>query len=131
VKAIHLVRYGLPAAILIAGVAVLAAGSGTAATGAGVVLVGVAAIVFMVNVLARLTISSQRDRAQERRALDRFTREGRWPRRSRDQSHHRACATRIARTLRAWTVETDERGLIGRRACFGRRLHGSRSKQAG
>lgn len=77
---IHLVRYGLPLAILVAGIALVAAGSGDAATGAGIVLIGVSGLVFLSDVLARLTISGQEDRDREQRARRTFTRSGRWPR---------------------------------------------------
>jgi hypothetical protein len=79
-RPIHLVRYGLPAAILVAGIVVIAVGSGASTKVLGIVLVGVALLVFGVNVLARLTISSQVDRDREQQARERFTREGRWPR---------------------------------------------------
>jgi hypothetical protein len=42
-------------------------------------LIGVAALVFLVNVLARLTMSSQADRIREQRALETVDREGHWP----------------------------------------------------
>ena len=78
-RPIRAVRYGILAAILIGGVVLLAVGSGAGATGAGVVLIGVAAIVFLVNVLARLAISSQEDRAREQRAREGFSGHGRGP----------------------------------------------------
>lgn len=71
------VRYGLPAAIAVAGVVCLELG-GTAA-GAGVVLIGSAAIVLLINVLFRMSLTSNRDREAEERARERFEREGRWP----------------------------------------------------
>ena len=72
-KPIHLIRYGLPAAIALAGVIVLIAGSGhPIPTAAGVTLIGVALLVVLVNVLARLTISSQDDRDREQQARERF-----------------------------------------------------------
>ncbi|HXE44584.1 MAG TPA: hypothetical protein VN635_05240 [Conexibacter sp.] len=72
-----LVRYGLPAAIAVAGVVCLELG-GTAA-GAGVVLIGSAAIVLLINVLFRMSLTSNRDREAEEEARERFEREGRWP----------------------------------------------------
>jgi uncharacterized membrane protein YoaK (UPF0700 family) len=59
-----LVRYGLPAAIFVAGVVLVAVG-GDAAVGAGIVLIGVAALVLLANLLFRLSIQSQRDRERE------------------------------------------------------------------
>ena len=75
---IHLVRYGLPGAILLAGVLVIVVGSDAIATAAGVVLIGVSFMVYLVDVLARLAITSQDDRDREQRARARFARTGRW-----------------------------------------------------
>jgi uncharacterized membrane protein YhaH (DUF805 family) len=58
------VRYGLPAAIAVAGVVLIATG-GDAAVGAGIVLVGVAALVLLANLYIRLSMQSQRDRDRE------------------------------------------------------------------
>jgi hypothetical protein len=79
VRPIYLVRYGLPAAIALAGVVVLIIGAGQGiSAAAGITLIGVAFLVGLVNLLARLAISSQDDREREERARDRFSREGRW-----------------------------------------------------
>jgi len=72
VKPIYLIRYGLPGAILLAGVIVILVGTGAIATAAGIVLIGVAFMVYLVNVLARLAIASQEDRDREQRARDQF-----------------------------------------------------------
>ena len=72
-----LVRYGLPLAIAVGGVVCLMIG-GTA-SGAGVVLVGFAAIVFLINALFRMSLTSNRERETEERAREFFEREGRWP----------------------------------------------------
>jgi hypothetical protein len=77
-RPIHLIRYGLPAAILLAGVIVILAGTGGVASAAGSFLIGVAVMVYLVNVLARLAIASQRDRDTEQQARDEFARSGRW-----------------------------------------------------
>lgn len=71
------VRYGLPLAMVIAGVVAL--GMGDEEAGFGVVLIGSAAIVLLINVLFRLSIRSNRERDEEERARERFEREGRWP----------------------------------------------------
>jgi hypothetical protein len=79
VKPIHLIRYGLPVAIALAGLIVLIVGSGHGVSvAAGIALIGVALLVVLVNLLARLSISSQDDREREQRARERFAREGRW-----------------------------------------------------
>jgi hypothetical protein len=62
--AVKLVRYGLPAAIFVAGVVLIAIG-GDAPLGAGIVLIGVAGLVVLANVLTRLSIQSERDRERE------------------------------------------------------------------
>ena len=80
-KPIHLIRYGLPVAIAIAGIVVVIVGSADPfAVAAGFTVIGVAVLVMLVDVLARLAISSQEDREREERARERFTREGRWRR---------------------------------------------------
>ena len=73
--AIKLVRYGLPAAILVAGVVLVIIG-GDAPLGAGIVLIGVAGLVVFANVMMQLSVQSERDREreaerrEERRPLD-------------------------------------------------------------
>jgi hypothetical protein len=71
------VRYGLPAAITIAGIVCLAIGGDAA--GSGVVLIGSAGIVLLINVLFRLSLVSNRERDEEERAREQFERDGRWP----------------------------------------------------
>jgi Flp pilus assembly protein TadB len=71
------VRYGLPAAMAIAGIVALFVG-GTGA-GLGVVLIGFALMVLLINVLFRVSIVSNREREEEERARDTFERTGRWP----------------------------------------------------
>lgn len=78
-KPIHIIRYGVPALIALAGVVVIVVGSGTVATAAGIALIGVAVLVFGINFLARLTVSSQDEREREQRAREEFSRTGRWP----------------------------------------------------
>ena len=58
------VRYVLPAAIFVAGVVLIAIG-GDAPLGAGIVLIGVALLVVLANVMVRLSLQSERDRARE------------------------------------------------------------------
>jgi hypothetical protein len=59
-------RIGFPAAIFVAGVVLIAIG-GDAPLGAGIVLIGVAGLVALVNVLAQLSLRSERDREEEER----------------------------------------------------------------
>ena len=62
-----LVRVVLPAAIAVAGIVLIAVG-GDSPVGAGIVLIGVAGLVVLANVLMRLGLDSERDRAEEERA---------------------------------------------------------------
>jgi len=71
------VRYGIPLAMVVAGIVCLVLG-GTAA-GAGVVLIGSAGIVLLINVLFRLSLLSNREREQEEQAREQFERTGHWP----------------------------------------------------
>jgi hypothetical protein len=78
-RPVYLIRYGLPGLILLAGIVVIAVGTGDIAAAAGIVLIGVSALVFAVNVLARLAISSRNDREREQEARDEFSWTGQWP----------------------------------------------------
>jgi hypothetical protein len=73
------VRYLMPAAIVVTGIALATLGTSDAALGAGVVLIGVGFLVALLNVLMRLGIQSNRDREREERARRYFGRHGRWP----------------------------------------------------
>jgi hypothetical protein len=73
------VRYVLPAAIVVTGIALAALGTSDAVLGAGVVLIGTGLLVALLNVLMRLAIGSSRDREREERARRHFERHGRWP----------------------------------------------------
>jgi len=99
-RPIHLVRYGLPGAILLAGLILILGGSGEIASAAGEVLIGVSVMVLLVNVLARLAIASQRDRDREQRARDRFGRNGQWEAPSSRSPHREAPADSVERQPR-------------------------------
>lgn len=71
------VRYGLPLAMVAAGIVALNLGDEEA--GFGVVLIGSAGIVLLINLLFRLSIRSNHERAAEERAREEFERSGRWP----------------------------------------------------
>jgi hypothetical protein len=75
------VRYGLPAAIVIIGLALAVLGTSDSVLDAGVVLVGVGLLVALLNTLMRLGIESNGDREREERARRYFERHGQWPRR--------------------------------------------------
>ncbi len=73
-------RIWVPVLIAIAGVVGIVLGHGrTGAAGAGVGLVIVALIVWMINWLFRMSVSSNRDRDREEEARDYFDRTGHWP----------------------------------------------------
>ena len=74
---LNLVRYGIPAAMTIAGIVCLVIGGDAA--GSGVVLIGSAGMVLLINVLFRLSLVSNKEREQEEHAREQFEREGRWP----------------------------------------------------
>jgi hypothetical protein len=61
---LKLIRYGLPAAIFVAGVVLVIIG-GDAPLGAGIVLIGVSGLVVLANVMMQLSLQSERDRRRE------------------------------------------------------------------
>ncbi len=81
-------RIGLPLAIALAGVVLIVIGHGSYSqladrhsleTAAGVGLLVVAVIVWMLNWMFRLSVSSNEEREEEERAREYFDRTGRWP----------------------------------------------------
>ncbi|HEX4188778.1 MAG TPA: hypothetical protein VHY83_12850 [Solirubrobacteraceae bacterium] len=73
-----LVRYVLPAAVVIAGIVVMSLGGETDLEGgAGIVGAGIA--IFFVNWLFRVGASGERERDAEDAAREHFDRTGRWP----------------------------------------------------
>jgi hypothetical protein len=73
------VRYALPAAIVLTGLVLTIAGGNDTVVGAGIALTGVGMLVALLNVLMRLGISSSRDREREEEARRFYDRHGRWP----------------------------------------------------
>jgi hypothetical protein len=72
------VRYALPAAICLVGLAFLIADPGGSFEGA-MALIGAGLSVLLVNLLFRFGVTSDRDRAREDAARREFDRTGRWP----------------------------------------------------
>jgi hypothetical protein len=74
----RLIRYGLPAAVVVGGAVVMAFGSEVDLEGgAGVISAGLA--IYFVNWLFRIGASGDREREVEERAREYFTKHGRWP----------------------------------------------------
>ncbi|MGN6188712.1 MAG: hypothetical protein ACTHOE_07415 [Conexibacter sp.] len=71
------VRYGIPLAMTVAGIVCLVIGGDAA--GSGVVLIGSAGIVLLLNMLFRLSLTSNREREEEEHAREQFERSGHWP----------------------------------------------------
>jgi protein-S-isoprenylcysteine O-methyltransferase Ste14 len=85
---LKLTRVWLPLAIAVAGVVLIVVGHGSYSnladsrsveSGAGVALLIVALIVWMMNWMFRLSVSSNEEREEEERAREYFDRTGRWP----------------------------------------------------
>jgi hypothetical protein len=73
-----LVRYVLPAIVVLVGIVVMALGGETDVEGgAGIVSAGVA--IYLANWLVRLGRSGEREREAEDRAREYFDEHGRWP----------------------------------------------------
>jgi hypothetical protein len=73
------VRYALPAVIVLTGLVLTIAGGNDTVVAAGVALAGLGMVVALLNVLMRLGIESSRDRDREEKARRFFDRHGRWP----------------------------------------------------
>lgn len=75
-------RYGLPLALVIAGGVLIGIGHGSTksvAATTGVVVIGIAIMVWMINWMFRMSVSSNQDREREEEARDYFSRHGHWP----------------------------------------------------
>jgi hypothetical protein len=77
--AVALTRYGLPAAILLAGAIYAVLDPGETGTDVLVGLAGVCACVVLWNLLLRLGVSGDRDRDREEAAREYYDEHGRWP----------------------------------------------------
>lgn len=78
VRLLQLVRYGLPAAICLTGLVFIAVDFHANFEG-GMALIGAGLSVLLVNVLFRVGVTGERDRAAEDAARREFDRTGRWP----------------------------------------------------
>ena len=76
---LNAVRYGLPAVLVIAGLAVLLVDDGAGRFDGFAMLVGAGLSVALLNVLFRLGVAGDRDREAEERARHFFSEHGHWP----------------------------------------------------
>jgi hypothetical protein len=76
---IRLVRYGLPAAILLAGIIIAASVPGSVGEEGIVTMFGICLCVALFNSLVRLGVSGDKDRVKEQAARDQYERTGVWP----------------------------------------------------
>lgn len=71
-------RFGLPALLVLLGLGLILAGD-EAAVGAGVVIIGVGVLVSLSNLLVRFSLGEMADRARDQDARDFYSAHGRWP----------------------------------------------------
>jgi hypothetical protein len=75
---LNLVRYGIPAALFLAGVIVMAT-SGRIGIAAGAMFISAATAVLLLNVIYRIGVAGDKDRDREEAARRYFDEHGRWP----------------------------------------------------
>jgi hypothetical protein len=75
---LNVVRYGIPAALFLAGVIVMAVG-GRIGIAAGAMFISAATAVLLLNVLYRIGVAGDKDRDREEDARRYFDEHGRWP----------------------------------------------------
>jgi hypothetical protein len=73
--ALNAVRYGIPAALFIAGMVVW----GTGSVAIGAMFISAATAVLLLNLLFRIGVEGDRERDREDAARAYFDRHGRWP----------------------------------------------------
>jgi hypothetical protein len=73
------VRYGIPGALLLAGLVCLFAAPGNLAAEGWALFSGAGVAVLLVNMLFRIGAEGDKDRDREQEARDYFTEHGRWP----------------------------------------------------
>ena len=76
---VNAVRYGLPAALVLAGFAVLIVDTGARRFDGFAMLVGAGLSVALINVLFRFGAAGDRERDDEERAREFFSEHGHWP----------------------------------------------------
>jgi hypothetical protein len=76
--ALHAIRYGIPVALLIAGVIVTAT-AGNVGLAAGALFFSAASAVLLLNVLYRMGVEGDKERDKEEAAREYFDKHGHWP----------------------------------------------------
>jgi hypothetical protein len=76
--ALHAIRYGIPVALLIAGVIVTAT-AGNVGLAAGALFFSAASAVLLLNVLYRIGVEGDKERDKEEAAREYFDKHGHWP----------------------------------------------------
>jgi hypothetical protein len=76
--ALHAIRYGIPAALLIAGVVVTAT-AGNVGLAAGALFFSAGSAVLLLNVLHRIGVEGDKERDAEEAAPQYFDKHGHWP----------------------------------------------------
>jgi hypothetical protein len=77
--ALRLVRYGLPAAIVLGGIVIAIVVPGSAGEEGVVTMFGICLCVALFNSLVRLGVNGDHDRDKEQAARDEYDRTGVWP----------------------------------------------------
>jgi hypothetical protein len=75
---LHVVRYGIPALLFLAGIIVMAT-SGRIGIAVGAMFISAATAVLLLNVIYRIGVQGDKDRDREEAARRYFDEHGRWP----------------------------------------------------
>ena len=73
------VRYWLPAIVVIGGVFAMVLGPRDSGPEGGAAIVGAGLAIWIINLLFRIGVSGEKDRAEEDSARDYFDQHGHWP----------------------------------------------------
>jgi len=76
--ALHAIRYGIPAALFVAG-AIVTATAGGVGLAAGALFFSAGSAVLLLNVLYRIGVEGDKERDREEAAREYFDKRGRWP----------------------------------------------------
>jgi hypothetical protein len=76
--ALHAIRYGIPAALFVAG-AIVTATAGGVGLAAGALFFSAGSAVLLLNVLYRIGVEGDKERDKEEAAREYFDKHGHWP----------------------------------------------------